>query len=107
MDTNTASTLKKSTKTADSFNMKPEDQKHEELNRDIKRTTIFCKAMLNLADDFSSIDYPAEAILHLCKMRDFLNDTLPPEVFQTDDILANPDKWLETTTLIRLRHAGS
>ena len=63
--------------------------------------------MVNLAGDFSSIDFPAEAILHLCKMRDFLNDTLPPEDFQTEAILLDPDKWLKTKSEIETKDAGS
>jgi len=59
--------------------MKKPNDSDKELNRDIKRTIIFCKAMTNLAEDFHNVGLPEDAKLHLFSMRDFINKTLPEE----------------------------
>ncbi len=76
--------------------MNQRTEKLNELKRVIKRTSTFCKAMANSADDFITVDSPAEAIIHLCKIRDVLNEELPPEDYPIEVIQQNPYKWLET-----------
>ncbi|MBA7637865.1 hypothetical protein ES703_45514 [subsurface metagenome] len=52
--------------------------------------------MANSVDAFITVDAPAEALLHLCKIREILNEELPPKDYPIEVIQQNPQKWLDT-----------